>query len=96
MDMTAATRQKQSIVDKKFHLTFRDLIWILTLFATLTYFYFDNDSTQSSNAQLVEYKLNQLQMDQKAMDAKIDNLIDMVIEEKIQNEKKNNADDSRN
>lgn len=82
METMTPTRQRESIVDKKFHLTFRDLVWIIGLILTATFFYFDSKNDDKESAELVEYKLNHLQMDQDKMNLKIDRMIDLMIEEK--------------
>jgi len=76
--------QKESIVDKKFHINFRDLVWIITLILTAAFFYFDSSSKGKESSELVEYKLNQLQEDQNNMQGKIDMIYQIIIEDKNQ------------
>lgn len=76
------TANRESIVDKKFHITFRDLVWIVTLILTAAFFYFDSSTKGKQSSELMEYKLNELQEDQNEMQGKIEMIYQIIIEDK--------------
>lgn len=80
-------KKDESIVDKKFQLTLRDFIWLCSLLLSVTYFYFDDQKDDKEDIQidtaLYEYKLDQLQINQANTNKKLDNVIDILLQDKV-------------